>query len=209
VRAGYISICPHTITIQPETHLQRRPTRVSAYSYAMVFCVACLLALLPAESATTNSTAMPEALIGTWRPLTIEVLGPTGPLPDPLFWPCSQGLIMYDRSGWVSVQIYAPNRPPAKGPPKISGAKLSVGDAGLKAAGFDTYACNPATCAMALSLGPFRIYESMRYRSLKKDPTQLDRILPTAAIQRQFEITWPRTPAPAKRRGRSWHSRLQ
>jgi hypothetical protein len=112
--------------------------RFSACLYAMLLSVICLLAL-PAESATTNPTAMPEALIGTWRLVTIEYSGPVGPLPDPLFWPGSQGLIMYDRSGWMSVQIYAPNRPPAKGPPRTSGAKLSVEDAGLKAAGFDTY----------------------------------------------------------------------
>jgi Lipocalin-like domain len=113
--------------------------RVSAYSYAMVTCVVCLLALLPAESATANSTAMPGSLIGTWRLVTIEYSGPVGPLPDPLFWPGSKGLIMYDRIGWMTVQIYAPNRPPAKGPPRTSGTKLSVEDAGLNAAGFDTY----------------------------------------------------------------------
>jgi hypothetical protein len=112
--------------------------RFSACLYAMLLSVICLLAL-PAESATSNPTALPEALIGTWRLITIEYSGPVGPLPDPLFWPGSQGLIMYDRSGWMSVQIYAPNRPPAKGPPRTSGAQLSVGDAGLKAAGFDTY----------------------------------------------------------------------
>ncbi|MDB6008604.1 MAG: hypothetical protein JWL65_854 [Gammaproteobacteria bacterium] len=55
--------------------------RVSAHSCAMVLCVVCILALLPAESATTNSTAMPEALIGTWRLLTIEYSGPVGPYP--------------------------------------------------------------------------------------------------------------------------------
>jgi hypothetical protein len=53
--------------------------RVSAYSYAMVLCLVCLLAPLPAESSTTHSTAMPEALIGTWRLLTIEYSGPVGP----------------------------------------------------------------------------------------------------------------------------------
>ena len=34
---------------------------------------------LPPGTAT-NSTAMPEALIGTWRPVTIEYSGPAGPI---------------------------------------------------------------------------------------------------------------------------------
>ncbi|HUY84043.1 MAG TPA: lipocalin-like domain-containing protein [Steroidobacteraceae bacterium] len=49
-------------------------------------------------------------LVGAWRLVRIEYRGPRGPAADPFYRPGSTGLLIYDRSGWMSVQIAAPRR---------------------------------------------------------------------------------------------------
>jgi hypothetical protein len=49
-------------------------------------------------------------LIGAWRLVRIDFAGPNGPLTDPFYQAGSQGLIVYDASGWMSCQIGAPQR---------------------------------------------------------------------------------------------------
>ncbi len=49
-------------------------------------------------------------LIGAWRLVRIEYRGPDGPAADPFYRPGSTGLLIYDRSGWMSVHIAAPHR---------------------------------------------------------------------------------------------------
>lgn len=55
-------------------------------------------------------------LIGAWRLVRIEVKGPTGAEPDPFYGEGSEGLLIYDASGWFSAQIMGKNRPPGKVP---------------------------------------------------------------------------------------------
>jgi len=50
-------------------------------------------------------------LIGTWRLVSIVNHGPNGAGPDAFYGSASEGLLIYDRSGWFSVQIMSRPRP--------------------------------------------------------------------------------------------------
>jgi hypothetical protein len=80
-----------------------------------------------------------QQLIGAWRLAAIEYLGPHGETVDPYYQTGSSGIIIYDASGWMSVQITAQDRrkwePPAVRVPRPVGEE----DAALKAEAFDTY----------------------------------------------------------------------
>jgi hypothetical protein len=80
-----------------------------------------------------------DQLVGVWRLLRIDYMGPGGPMDDPFYQAGSTGLLIYDRSGWMSVDIEAPDRPqfevPKRRNPPDEGAKLSA----LKASAFDSY----------------------------------------------------------------------
>lgn len=52
-----------------------------------------------------------QDLIGAWRLVAIDVQGPSGREPDPFYGNGSRGLLIYDASGWFSVQIEGANRP--------------------------------------------------------------------------------------------------
>jgi hypothetical protein len=55
-------------------------------------------------------------LIGTWRLVDIEVQGPAGREVDPFYGNGSRGLLIYDASGWFSVQIEGSHRPSVEVP---------------------------------------------------------------------------------------------
>jgi hypothetical protein len=79
-----------------------------------------------------------QELIGAWRLVSIQIEGPKGPMIDPFYNADSTGLLVYDASGWMSVQIEGLHRPameaPASRPPQDT-----PHDAALKAAVLDTY----------------------------------------------------------------------
>lgn len=52
-----------------------------------------------------------QDLIGAWRLVRIEVTGPLGSSADPFYGTGSEGVMIYDRAGWFSVQIMGSNRP--------------------------------------------------------------------------------------------------
>jgi hypothetical protein len=52
-----------------------------------------------------------QDLIGAWRLVDIEVRGPAGREPDPFYGNGTHGLLIYDASGWFSVQIENAARP--------------------------------------------------------------------------------------------------
>jgi hypothetical protein len=51
-----------------------------------------------------------QQLIGAWRLVSIDLSGPSGPIVDPFYQADSVGIIVYDSSGWMSVQIASPHR---------------------------------------------------------------------------------------------------
>ena len=91
-----------------------------------------------AAVADTAAAVSRQRLIGTWRLVSIEVVGAHGPLRDPFYQRHSVGLIVYDASGWMSVQIGAPDRGRTPVPADRS-ARPGGAAARAAAAAFDSY----------------------------------------------------------------------
>ena len=79
-----------------------------------------------------------EDLLGAWRLVGIEVKGPNGAERDPFYGAGSQGLLIYDASGWFSVQIMGQPRPSLDAPASRPEAPSARRD-GIKAAAIDSY----------------------------------------------------------------------
>jgi len=80
-----------------------------------------------------------QQLIGAWRLAAIEYLGPHGETVDPYYQAGSSGIIIYDSSGWMSVQITAQNRRKWEVAAVRVPRPVGEEDAALKADAFDTY----------------------------------------------------------------------
>jgi hypothetical protein len=91
----------------------------------------------PAAVATTRLTR--DDLIGSWRLLRIDYAGPKGALDDPFYHSGSTGLLTYDPSGAMSVQIVGATRPSLAIPTTRPVSAASSPDAREKAAAIDSY----------------------------------------------------------------------
>lgn len=80
-----------------------------------------------------------QAIIGAWRLVSINYSGPNGAMADPVFGPNPQGIIIYDQSGWMSVQIVTANRPVLTRPARRTSGIVIAADAKLAAAAFASY----------------------------------------------------------------------
>ena len=78
-------------------------------------------------------------LIGAWRLLDIEVEGPAGREVDPFYGSGSRGLVIYDASGWFSVQIEGAGRPAVQVPSVRPAPQQSESTARANAAVLDSY----------------------------------------------------------------------
>jgi Lipocalin-like domain len=65
------------------------------------------------QQAKPESAAASEALIGAWRLVSVETIRPNGEVIYPFYGKHPEGLIVYDRSGWMSVQIVSDPKPAA------------------------------------------------------------------------------------------------
>jgi len=120
--------------------------------YLLAFLALSVTALCAADDKRTTQ----QDLIGAWRLVSIDVQGPAGREADPFYGNGSRGLLIYDASGWFSVQIEGADRPPVPVPgvrpvPAAAGAAAnSAAAADSKAlhsyyAYFGTWSFDPAT----------------------------------------------------------------
>jgi len=87
----------------------------------LLCCFAFLVSIdLPAQTANPDVVAR-EQLLGAWRLVSIETIRPNGEIIYPFYGKHPEGLIVYDRSGWMSVQITSDPRPTV---PKASSREL-------------------------------------------------------------------------------------
>ena len=113
---------------------------LKAATISLVLIAGFLAAL--ARSATPEHAASKltqQVIIGAWRLVGIDYSGPNGALADPVFGPDPQGIIIYDQSGWMSVQIVTANRPAIGRPATRTSRVVTPDDAKLAAVAFDTY----------------------------------------------------------------------
>ena len=104
--------------------------------YALMAAGLSVSALCAADG-TSRTTR--HDLIGAWRLVDIEVQGPAGRGRDPFYGTGSRGLLIYDASGWFSVQIEGSDRLPV--PVPAARPVPAEGEVALraKAAALDSY----------------------------------------------------------------------
>jgi hypothetical protein len=105
---------------------------------AFVLMMAAATALCAADAGPGRRT-MRRDLIGAWRLVDIDVEGPAGREADPFYGTGSRGLLIYDASGWFSVQIEGAGRPAMQIPSVRPVADQSDSTARLKATVLDSY----------------------------------------------------------------------
>ena len=88
-----------------------------------------------AASAQSVAPTQRDDLVGAWHLVAIDVRGPQGAEPDPFYGHGSEGLLIYERTGWFSVQIMSGPRPtlelPAARPELPGGRNASAKEAAL------------------------------------------------------------------------------
>ncbi|WP_353072194.1 lipocalin-like domain-containing protein [Tunturiibacter gelidoferens] len=56
-------------------------------------------------------TTVTDKLVGTWRLVSVETVRPNGEVIYPFYGRHPEGVLIYDRSGWMSVQIVSDPKP--------------------------------------------------------------------------------------------------
>lgn len=105
--------------------------------YALIVAALALATLSTADDRRARTAQ--QDLIGAWRLVDIEVDGPGGREVDPFYGSGSRGLLVYDSSGWFSVQIEGAGRPALQVPSARPTPDESESTARLKAAVLDSY----------------------------------------------------------------------
>jgi hypothetical protein len=80
----------------------------------LLFCVVMLIATdtTPAiSSSTPQDVSMRDRFVGAWRLVSIETIRPNGEVIYPYYGKHPEGLLVYDRNGWMSVQIVSDPKP--------------------------------------------------------------------------------------------------
>jgi hypothetical protein len=80
-----------------------------------------------------------EKLVGSWYLVRIEYSGPRGARVDPFYQAGSTGLLIYDPSGWMSVQIAGPHRHSFEVPAARLAPDPDPERSSSKAAAFDSF----------------------------------------------------------------------
>jgi hypothetical protein len=115
--------------------------RIAGCLGILLLWLSCLLTF-PCEAGPHDGhrdQAARQQLIGAWRLAAIEYLGPHGETVDPYYQAGSSGIIIYDASGWMSVQITAQNRRKWEVAAVRVPRPVGEEDAALKADAVDTY----------------------------------------------------------------------
>jgi hypothetical protein len=117
--------------------MRRLTAALLSCGLAMSFWAQRAQSTLPPSRAAQRLTK--QTIVGAWRLESIDYSGPNGALADPVFGPNPQGIIIYDQSGWMSVQIVAANRPVMTRPATRTSGVVTADEAKLAAGAFDTY----------------------------------------------------------------------
>ena len=134
--------------------MSRIVARLSTHASSLLLLIG--LTAAPYHWAVPEPTYKPRAtgqeLIGAWRLVSIQLVGPDGTKTDPFYNADPTGLLIYDRAGWMSVQIAGKARPAMEpsesrpaGPHTAQTAQLEAAVLDTYYAYFGTWEYNPAT----------------------------------------------------------------
>ena len=93
--------------------------------------------LFPQNSTATRGVTTAEAMAGSWRLIGVETIRPNGEVIYPFYGKHPKGLLIYDRSGWMSVEIVSDPEPNV--PTASSREKFAQATAAEKAAAIDGF----------------------------------------------------------------------
>jgi len=96
-----------------------------------------VLLVAPLCGQSKPATPTSDQLVGAWRLVSIETVRPNGEVIYPFYGKHPQGLIMYERSGWMSVQIVSDPAPTV--PATSSRESVLTAPAADKSSAFDGY----------------------------------------------------------------------
>src|SRR5581483_4932331 len=65
----------------------------------------------PLQASRQQAGSVSQKLIGAWRLISVETTRPNGEVIYPFYGQHPEGLLIYDRSGWMSVQIVSDPSP--------------------------------------------------------------------------------------------------
>ena len=87
---------------------------------ALILCLA--IVLCNTSTTLAAGPATDQDLVGAWRLVSIETIRPNGEVIYPFYGKHPEGLLIYDRSGWMNVQIVSDPKPPSRAavPAKVS-----------------------------------------------------------------------------------------
>jgi hypothetical protein len=146
-----------------------------------------------------------QQLLGTWRLVSIETIRPNGEVVYPFYGKRPEGLLMYDRSGWMSVQIVSDPKPTV--PTASSREGFLASKPAEKVSAIDGYyaycgtwsvdeSASTVTHHIQQSLGPGERNEDV-VRKLSIDGNRLTLLAKTheAGEDRLRRLVWERVPA--------------
>src|SRR5579859_3668100 len=76
-----------------------------------ILSLLCFNLALPATSLAQGNDGPAGRLVGAWHLVSIETIRPNGEVIYPFYGKHPEGLLIYDRSGWMSVQIVSDPKP--------------------------------------------------------------------------------------------------
>jgi hypothetical protein len=166
------------------------------------------IAILSRESlfGQSKSQATVADFVGAWKLVSIETIRPNGEVIYPFYGKHPHGLIMYDRSGWMSVQIVAD--PAVTAPTASSWEEILAAPQADKAKAFENYYayCGTWTLDSAAKTVTHHIQDSLRPGERQDDAVRHfeldgDRLILTAKSHemgedRERKLVWQRLSAP-------------
>ena len=99
--------------------------------------IAGMIGIIPAAGQETSVPSIREKFAGAWRLVSIATVRPNGEVIYPFYGKHPEGLIVYDRSGWMSVQIVSD--PPPTVPTSSSREETIAASPAEKAKALDGY----------------------------------------------------------------------
>lgn len=89
------------------------------------------------NSTATRGSAIAESLAGSWRLVSVETIRPNGEVIYPFYGKNPTGILIYDRGGWMSVQMISDPEPMV--PTTSSREKFLQAPAAEKSAAIDGF----------------------------------------------------------------------